>query len=483
MEQNFDLFQYLQPAAGEVTLALLAMALLIYGLSSLRTTFVSVRTLGIGVLAVTGVVLIKQFDGASVGFDGLFVHDYFSLTIKVLLCLAGAFALLLSQKYYEVIKPAPFEYTVLICLSIVGMFLMVSSNNFMTLYLALELQSLPLYVLASFRREDRLSTEAGLKYFSLGALSSGFLLYGISLIYGSMGSVSFPQIQEYLLQNAVGVPEIIGIVFILCGLAFKISAVPFHMWTPDVYQGAPTPVTAFFATAPKLAAIALMVRVFYGVFGSAVDVWQQVMIALSVGSMTIGAFGAIWQQNIKRLLAYSSIGHMGYALVAFATGKAVGLEALLFYIMIYLVMSVGVFALVLLLRNKDIWHEALDELGGLSKTSPYLALAMAVLMLSLAGIPPFAGFLGKLMVFKAAVDANLTWLAVYGLLMSVVSAYYYLRVIKIMYFDAPVLEHVAQKPDISLTIPVGMGVFASAALILSPDWLIEIATLAANGLY
>jgi len=309
----------------------------------------------------------------------------------------------------------------------------------MSLYVGLELQSLSLYVVAAFRRDSVRSSEAGLKYFVLGALSSGMLLYGASMVYGFSGTTSFDGLAS-LFRAPGGDPSVgfvIGLVFLMAGLAFKISAVPFHMWTPDVYEGAPTPVTAFFAVAPKIAAIALFVRVLIGPFGELFAQWQQIVVLISILSMVLGALAAIWQANIKRLLAYSSIGHVGYALIGLAAGSAAGVRGIVLYMAIYLAMNVGTFCCVLCMRRHGRMVEGIDDLAGLSRTHPALALALAVFMFSMAGIPPLAGFFGKLYIFLAAIDAELYTLAIVGVLTSVIGAFYYLRIVKLMYFDEP----------------------------------------------
>jgi NADH-quinone oxidoreductase subunit N len=341
-----------------------------------------------------------------------------------------------SLGYIRYERMERFEYPVLILLASTGMMMMVSANDLIALYLGLELQSLSLYVLAAFKRDSGRATEAGLKYFVLGALSSGMLLYGSSMIYGFAGSTSFPLIAQALAgggQASIGL--VVGIVFLCAGLAFKVSAVPFHMWTPDVYEGAPTPVTAFFAVAPKVAAMALFVRALLSPFGEVAHDWQQIIIVISALSMILGAFAAIAQSNIKRLMAYSSIGHVGYALIGLAAGTQEGVRGILIYLAIYLAMNVGTFAIILSMRQKDRMVEGVQDLAGLAKTHPGMALLLAAFMFSLAGVPPLAGFFGKFYVFMAAINAGLYTLAVLGVLSSVVGAYYYLRIVKIMYFD------------------------------------------------
>ena len=331
-----------------------------------------------------------------------------------------------------------FEYPVLFVLATLGMMMMVSANDLIALYMGIELQSLALYVIAAFKRDSLRSTEAGLKYFVLGALSSGMLLYGCSLIYGFTGATGFDAIATAMKgQEHASIGLIVGIVFLCAGLAFKVSAVPFHMWTPDVYEGAPTPVTAFFAVAPKIAALALFMRALIVPFVAISADWQQIIVVISVASMLLGAFAAIWQNNLKRLMAYSSIGHVGYALIGLAAGSAEGVRGVLVYLAIYVAMNLGTFACILCMRRKTGMVEGISDLSGLSKSNPLMALALAIFMFSMAGIPPLGGFFGKFYVFVAAVNAELYALAVIGVLASVVGAFYYLRIIKVMYFDEP----------------------------------------------
>jgi NADH-quinone oxidoreductase subunit N len=343
----------------------------------------------------------------------------------------------MSSKYLAGEKLGRFEFPVLIIFAALGMSLMVSADDLIALYMGVETQSLALYVLASFNRDSRRSTEAGLKYFVLGALSSCLLLYGASLIYGFTGSTQFEAIAGLIKDGELGVGLVIGLVFLIAGVAFKVSAAPFHMWTPDVYEGAPTPVTAFFAAAPKFAAMALFARALTTAFPTVVDDWRPIIAILAVCSMIVGAFSAIVQTNIKRLMAYSSIGHMGFALVGLAAGGAAGVSSVLTYMAIYVVMTIGAFACILLMRRRGGMTESVEDLAGLTRTNPGLALILTALMFSLAGIPPLGGFFAKFFVFKAAIDADLIWLAVVGAVMSVVSAYYYLRIVWIMWFEEP----------------------------------------------
>ncbi len=427
----------LMPALPEIWLAVAGMGLLMIGVFrgdgwTRQLSWLSVVVLGIAIVLVLG-----GAPGRVVAFGGQFVTDPFAAFVKVLVLLGSIISIILSLDYLEREGMARFEYPVLLVLATLGMLVMVSANDMITLYLGLELQSLALYVVAAFQRDQIRSTEAGLKYFVLGALSSGMLLYGCSLIYGSTGATGFEAIAQSITDNegAASIGLVFGIVFLAAGLAFKVSAVPFHMWTPDVYEGAPTPVTALFAIAPKAAAIALFVRVLIGPFGELVVDWRPILVAISIGSMALGAVAAVNQTNIKRLLAYSSIGNMGYALVGLAAGTESGVRGILIYMSIYIVMTAGAFAVVLSMRQKGKMVEGISDLAGLSKTHPGMALAFAIFLFSLAGIPPLAGFFGKLYVFLAAVEAGLYTLAVIGVLASVVAAFYYLRIIKLMYFD------------------------------------------------
>ncbi len=391
------------------------------------------------ILGLAGATLLDDPAARQYAFDGLYVADGYSAFLKVLILAAAAASMLLALPYLSAAKTGRFEYPVLLMLATLGMCMMVSANDMLSLYVGLELTSLASYVLAAFHRGESRSSEAGLKYFVLGALASGILLYGITLVYGFAGSTGFDTVHAVLgSQQTRSLGILVGLVFILSGLAFKISAVPFHMWTPDVYEGAPTPVAAFFSAAPKAAALGLMVRVLVGAFGPMAVDWQQIVIFLAVASMGLGAVGAIGQTNVKRLLAYSSIANIGFALVGLAAASPLGIEALLFYTAVYLAMTLGSFLVVLQLRRHDgAPVELLSDLSGLSKTRPGLAAALAIFMFSLAGIPPLLGFWPKFAVFQAAIAAGLVPLAIIGFVTSVVAAYYYLRLVKIMYFDEP----------------------------------------------
>ncbi|MEK9971173.1 MAG: NADH-quinone oxidoreductase subunit NuoN, partial [Ferrovibrio sp.] len=403
------------------------MALLMFGVFRGDGSTRSVAWLAVLALVIAIVLVATQPAGSVSTFGGLFVADSFGRFAKVLILLGSAFSIVLSLGYLRYERMERFEYPVLILLASTGMMMMVSANDLIALYLGLELQSLSLYVLAAFKRDSGRATEAGLKYFVLGALSSGMLLYGASMIYGFAGSTNFAQIAQALGGHA-SIGLVVGIVFLVAGLAFKVSAVPFHMWTPDVYEGAPTPVTAFFAVAPKVAAMALFVRAILTPFGEIAHEWQQIIIVVSALSMLLGAFAAIAQTNIKRLMAYSSIGHVGYALIGLAAGTEEGVRGILVYLSIYLAMNVGTFACILCMRQKDQMVEGVSDLAGLAKTHPGMALLLGAFMFSLAGVPPLAGFFGKFYIFMSAINAGLYTLAVIGVLSSVVGAYYYLRI-------------------------------------------------------
>jgi NADH-quinone oxidoreductase subunit N len=435
MVTSADIF----PVLPELILGCLSMALLMYGVFRGDKAVGSVSWLAVAALIIAGIAMSTLPDATQTAFRGQFIVDQFARFMKWLVILGSALAIIMSMNYNEREGINRFEYPVLILFAALGMLLMISANDLISLYVGLELQSLSLYVIAAFRRDSTKSSEAGLKYFVLGALSSGMLLYGASLIYGFAGTTRFDVLAALFTgPNAEpGVGIIVGLVFLMAGLAFKVSAVPFHMWTPDVYEGAPTPVTAFFAVAPKIAAIALLVRTMVGPFGELFAQWQQIIIFISIASMLLGAFAAIWQTNIKRLMAYSSIGHVGFALVGLAAGSEEGIRGIGVYMAIYLAMNVGTFCCILSMRRQGLLVEGINDLAGLARNHPMMAAAMAIFMFSMAGIPPLAGFFGKLYVFMAAVNEGLYVLAIIGVLTSVVGAYYYLRIVKIMYFDEP----------------------------------------------
>ena len=426
----------LSAAVPEIFLAAAALVVLMVGVFSNTQAYERANLLSMVVLAITFVLVIVSTDGSrQFAFNDMMVVDRFGIFMKGLVLLGSLAACVVATPYLRLKQLDRFEYPVLILLATAGMMVMLSAATLLTLYVGLELQSLALYVLAAINRDRNRSTEAGLKYFVLGALSSGLLLYGISLIYGFSATLELEQIASVVKAGGVSIGMTVGLVFMLAGLAFKISAVPFHMWTPDVYEGAPTPVTAFFAAAPKIAAIGLMIRVLSEGFWDTKADWQQIIVFMSVASMLVGAFIALVQTNIKRLMAYSSIGHIGFALMGLAAGTQDGLESVMTYMAVYLTMTLGSFGAVLAMRREEGMVEEISDLSGLAKTNLPLAVAIGIFMLSLAGIPLLLGFWAKLAVFNAAIDAGLVTLAVVGGLSSVVSAFYYLRIFKIVFFD------------------------------------------------
>ncbi|HSU05096.1 MAG TPA: NADH-quinone oxidoreductase subunit NuoN [Acetobacteraceae bacterium] len=423
-------------ALPEIVLAVLGMLILVFGVLRRAESARLCTMLVLGAFLLTGFLMVTRVGG--VGYHGQFTVDAFAVFIKALVLVGAALTLMLSLDYNETQGITRFEYPVLMLFAVVGMMGMASATNLMTLYLSLELQSLALYVMAAFARDELRSSEAGLKYFVLGALASGLLLYGISLVYGFSGSMDFGVLARTLASPAQASPGlIVGVVFVIVGLGFKVAAAPFHMWTPDVYEGAPTAVTAFFATAPKIAAMALFLRTMVQPFGHLLVSWQLLLQIMAIASMVLGAFAAIGQTNIKRLMAYSAIGHVGYALIGLAVGTPVGIRGVLVYLIVYIFMSAGTWACIIAMKRRGLALEKIDDLGGLGRTDPALALAFAVFMFSMAGIPPLSGFFGKLYVFLAAVQAGLWTLAIIGVLTSVVASYYYVRIVKVMYFDAP----------------------------------------------
>ncbi len=470
------------PVLPEILLAIAAMALLMVGAFRGES---SARTVNwLAVLALLVVLVMTAFSSGEplLAMGDMFVTDAFARFMKMLVLIGSALAIVMSLDYMRDEGVERFEFPILILLATLGMMMMVSANDLMSLYLGLELQSLALYICASIKRDSTRVTEAGLKYFVLGALASGMLLYGCSLIYGFTGSTNFQVIAGRVAEGELGMGLLFGIVFLVAGLAFKISAVPFHMWTPDVYEGAPTPVTAFFAVAPKVAAIALFIRALVVPFAEFTDEWRQIIVFLSIASMGLGAFAAIAQKNIKRLMAYSSIGHVGYALVGLAAGSEEGVRGVLIYMAIYLAMTAGAFGCILSMRRDGNAVEGIADLAGLSRNNPKMALAMAIFMFSLAGIPPLAGFMGKFYVFLAAINAQLYALAIIGVLASVVGAVYYIRIIKIMYFDEP--AEAFEKPagrEMSVIL-AGTGLF-TVFFIAWPAPLVAAAGIAAKALF
>ena len=471
---------HLSVALPELTLAVGAMALLLIGVSTRKEQANLILWAAVLILALAGFWVLRE-SGTTTLFGDSFIVDPFARVMKLLTLTGAAVALIMSVDYWRGAGRLKFEFPVLVLLATTGMLMMISANDLIALYVGLELQSLSLYVVAAFDRRSARSSEAGLKYFVLGALSSGMLLYGASLIYGFTGSTLFTNIADAVQPSGVNLGLIFGLVFLMTGFAFKISAVPFHMWTPDVYEGAPTPVTAFFAAAPKLAAMALTVRTLFAAFPSVTDEWQQIVTFLAIASMALGSFAAIGQRNIKRLMAYSSIGHMGYVLVGLAAGTAEGVQGVIIYLAIYLAMTLGTFACILAMRRHGRMVEDIDQLAGLSNTSPMMAFLLAMLLFSLAGIPPLAGFFAKFYVFLAAINAGLYALAVIGVLLSVVGAYYYLRIVKIMYFDAPV-ERFEPMPGLLAAVLGASGLFILFYFVY-PAPLVNVAEAAAKSLF
>lgn len=464
----------------ELLLAVGSLILLLLGALRGDRSSGLINWLALLLILAVGAAIAVQPSEKVIAFNNAFVLDAFARFWKMAALIGSAGAIVLSREYFARRNLDRFEFPILVLLSTLGMMLMISANSLITLYVGLEMQSLAIYVIAAFDRNNARSTEAGLKYFVLGALSSGMLLYGSSLVYGMTGTVNFPDIAAEL-QGGHGTVFIFGLVFIIAGLAFKISAVPFHMWTPDVYEGAPTPVTAFMAAAPKMAAMALVVRVLMGAFPGIVDEWRQILVFVSIASMALGSFAAIGQTSIKRLMAYSSIGHMGYALVGLAAGTETGVQAVMVYMAIYLAMTLGVFAGLLALRNGNVYIEKIEDLAGLSRTQPLLAFFFAMIFFSLAGIPPWAGFFGKLYVFSAAIEAGLYALSIIGVLTSVVGAYYYLRVVKIIYFDEAKATYEPMTPAVKTVL--GLSSVVTLLFWLAPAPLVGAAASAARSLF
>ncbi len=476
------LLDQIAPAAPEVLLAVGSLVLLMIGAFRGNGATRLVAWLAVALLSLALYVVVDMPGETRVTFSGMFVTDRFGIFMKVLVLIGAIFAIPLSLDFARREGMERFELPVVMTLATVGMLMMISANDLISLYVGLELQSLSLYVLASFKRDSERATEAGLKYFVLGALSSGMLLYGASLIYGFTGSTAFPAIGAMLAQGTGGasIGLVIGIVFLVAGLAFKVSAVPFHMWTPDVYEGAPTPVTAFFAVAPKVAAMALFVRALVTPFGAIAGEWQQIIIFVAIASMVLGSVAAILQTNIKRLMAYSSIGHVGFALVGLAAANVQGVQGILIYMATYVAVNIGTFAVILSMRGPDGMMERIEDLAGLSRTRPLVAFVLAIFMFSLAGIPPMAGFFAKFYVFAAAIDAHLYALSVIGVLASVVGAYYYLRIVKIMYFDEPVVAFEPAPKGFAAVLAVSGVLTLGFVFVASP--LVALAATAAKSL-
>ena len=417
------------PILPDLRIFIAAISLLVLGLFIDNIKLI----INLAIASILFAILLILFQPIQSAFNNSLVIDEFSKVIKILILIGSLASIIMYHSSREDLNINLFEFPILILLATIGMMIMVSANDLIAIFIGLELQSLTLYVLAALNRNHLASSEAGLKYFLLGALSSGLLLFGLSYIYGFTGNTNLNLISTTVTSGNIGL--IIGIVFVCSGLAFKVSAVPFHMWTPDVYEGAPTPVTAFFALAPKVAAIALAVRFLIVGFGDISFDWQQIIIFLSIASMVFASFAAIAQNNIKRLMAYSSIGHVGYALIGLACGTFQGTSSLVIYLSIYLIMNIGVFSFILSMKNKGEYFENISDLSGLYKVHPYYSVVITIFMFSLAGIPPLAGFFGKFYIFIAAIESNLLLLAVVGILASVIGAFYYLRIIKVIYFD------------------------------------------------
>jgi NADH-quinone oxidoreductase subunit N len=473
---QFSTFMTLLP---EIVLLGSTMVLLMAGVIRGEASAEAVNSACIVILFLVALAMLFVPAGRHELFGGSFVVDDFARFLKLLTVVGSAGALTLSLDYLTAEKQQKFEFGVLILLATLGMMMLISAADLIALYLGLELMSLSLYVVAASNRDNLKSTEAGLKYFVLGALSSGMLLYGASLIYGFTGTVNFAGIAKAAGQGGIGL--IFGIVFLFVGFCFKISAVPFHMWTPDVYEGAPTPVTAFFAAAPKVAGIAIFVRATNVAFHGITHDWQQIVVFVSIASMVLGAFAAIGQRNFKRLMAYSSIGHMGFALVGLAAGTPEGVQGVLIYMVIYVTMTLGVFACILAMRRDGTLVENIGDLAGLARTKPTMAFFLAMLLFSLAGIPPLAGFFAKFYVFLAAIKAGLFTLAVLGVLASVVGAYYYLLIVKIMYFDEPA-RNFDSMPG-RLRVVLGLSGLLNMFFFAYPAPLVGLATVAAKSLF
>ena len=454
----------------ELFIFLSVMFLLMVGVF-VKNSFKLVNYLTIGVLIFSIVLVINQPNGIIKVLSNSYIIDPFSIFMKILTFLFCIFILLSSKEYLKINKIDKIEYPVIILASVLGMIVMISSYDLIVFYLGLELQSLCLYILAALKRDEEKSTEAGLKYFILSSLATGMLLYGCSLIYGFTESTNFEVISKNLNKSNTG--AVFGIIFVIVGLAFKISAVPFHMWTPDVYEGSPTSVTSFFALIPKIAALSIFIRFMYIPFINMINEWQSIIIFLSIASMILGAVAAIGQNNIKRLMAYSSIGHMGYILAGLSTGTNSGVQSAIAYLVIYLIMNLAAFGCIFMMKRESIYYENINELSGLSKNHPLLALSFLITLFSLAGIPPLAGFFAKFYIFMSVIEAEMYILAIIGLLTTVVSSFYYLRIIKIIYFDIP------KKPfeisyDWSLRIILALSTIAVLIYFINPSYLIDI---------
>ena len=455
----------------EIFISLGIMFLLMLGVFKKNSSGI-VYTLSVVILLITLGLIINFPSGQEIYlFNNSYKIDRLSTFMKIITIISGIFVLISSYKYTKIEKIFKIEYSILILCSILGMLVMISSYDLIVFYIGLELQSLSLYVLAAFNRNQTKSSEAGLKYFVLSALSSGLLLYGCSLIYGFSGSTNFYLISENIHSSEYG--NVFGIVFILVGLAFKIAVVPFHMWAPDVYEGSPTSVTLFFAVVPKIAALTVFIRFLYVPFVNLIDQWQMIIIFLSLASMIFGAISAIGQKNLKRLIAYSSIGHMGYALAGLAVGTNSGIQSSIIYISIYLIMNLGIFCCLFMMKRKDKFFDNLEDLAGLSKNHPIISLSLLILLFSLAGIPPMAGFFAKFYIFMSVIEQSMYFLAIVGLLSTVISAFYYLRIIKIIYFDPP-KEQYDQDHNFGLKISLTIATLLILFYFVYPSGLINL---------
>ena len=455
----------------EIFISLGIMFLLMLGVFKKNSSGI-VYALSVVILLITLGLIINFPSGQEIYlFNNSYKIDHLSTFMKIITIISGIFVLISSYKYTKIEKIFKIEYSILILCSILGMLVMISSYDLIVFYIGLELQSLSLYVLAAFNRNQTKSSEAGLKYFILSALSSGLLLYGCSLIYGFSGSTNFYLISENILSSEYG--NVFGIVFILVGLAFKIAVVPFHMWAPDVYEGSPTSVTLFFAVVPKIAALTVFIRFLYVPFVNLIDQWQMIIIFLSLASMIFGAVAAIGQKNLKRLIAYSSIGHMGYALAGLAVGTNSGIQSSIIYISIYLIMNLGIFCCLFMMKRKDKFFDNLEDLAGLSKNHPIISLSLLILLFSLAGIPPMAGFFAKFYIFMSVIEQSMYFLAIVGLLSTVISAFYYLRIIKIIYFDPP-KEQYDQDHNFGLKISLTIATLLILFYFVYPSGLINL---------
>ena len=456
---------------SEIFISLAIMFLLIFGVFKNKSSKIVYNLTILSLAVATAILLSNPLNSEILLFNSSYKIDYLASFMKILIIVSGLFILLTSSKYLKVNKIFQLEYSILILFSILGMMIMVSANDLIVFYLGLELQSLALYVLASFNVNQLKSSEAGLKYFVLSALSSGLLLYGCSLIYGYSSSTNFYEISKNLNVDQYGFS--FGLVFVLVGLAFKVSAVPFHMWAPDVYEGSPTAVTLFFAIAPKIAAITVFVRFLYEPFLMFMDQWQMILIFISIASMLLGAFAAIGQKNIKRLIAYSSISHMGYALAGLCAGSNEGIQSTIIYIVIYMIMNLGLFSCLFMMRRAEKYYENIEDLSGLSKNHPAISICLLIILFSLAGIPPMAGFFAKFYVFSALIEKSMYSIVIIGLISAVISAFYYLRIIKIIYFDKPI-DNFDTDHDVGLKLSLGISTLITLLYFVYPSKIIEI---------